>query len=262
MTEPEPLEPELQTALRAAFADEALDAQVRAELRADLRRAFGAPSAPVATSAGKFGRLARWARAAALVSIGGVAGALAHAQLAGPGERAREVLVSAPAPAPIPIAPSAPLPLGTAGLLPPPLPVQAAPETPRERANVPAGSASPAARGSAPILPPPPAASTAESPGVPAPAPPTTLSAERALVSQAQNALDRGDSLSALDALQRHRIRFVDGQLAEERDALTVQALVVGGRVQDARRRAALFHAAHPGSVFGPAVDAAVRSIP
>ena len=48
-------------------------------------------------------------------------------------------------------------------------------------------------------------------------------------------ALARRDWLSSLEAVRAHRQRFPQGQLAEERDALEVQALAAGGHSAAAR---------------------------
>jgi hypothetical protein len=62
--------------------------------------------------------------------------------------------------------------------------------------------------------------------------------------------------------LRTHARTFPHGQLAEERDSLTVQALIAKGDFAQARERAAHFHQQHPGSLFGPVVEQALRSIP
>jgi hypothetical protein len=87
----------------------------------------------------------------------------------------------------------------------------------------------------------------------------TDLSGERTLVDRARAALARGDPPSALDAIAKHQTAFPRGQLAEEREALAVQALVAAGRVQEAADRAGRFRKAYPTSVFLPVVDEALR---
>lgn len=47
-----------------------------------------------------------------------------------------------------------------------------------------------------------------------------------------------------------------------EREVLTIQALVVSGRRDEAVRRAQVFRAAHPKSLLWPAVEAAVGPVP
>ena len=101
-----------------------------------------------------------------------------------------------------------------------------------------------------------PAVST-EPPRAAAPAE-TSLSSERLLLEAARTALARGDGTSALDALDRHLGKYPHGQLAEEREALAVQALVASGRGTEAKSRAVRFHARFPSSMFTGAVDAAI----
>jgi len=88
------------------------------------------------------------------------------------------------------------------------------------------------------------------------------LRAERKLVEMARSALARGHVDGALAALRSHMRSYPNGQLAEERDSLLVQALAAKREFAQARERAVRFHKQHPGSLFGPVVDEAVRSIP
>jgi hypothetical protein len=103
---------------------------------------------------------------------------------------------------------------------------------------------------------------------VPAPsagAPPRvsdSLAAERALLDPARTALGRGDGASALDAVRKHEARFAKGKLAEEREAIAVQALVIAHRTDEARARAARFQQRYPGSVLAPSVAAALEALP
>jgi hypothetical protein len=103
----------------------------------------------------------------------------------------------------------------------------------------------------------------ASKPSQSAPAPSrSTLSQERALVERARAAVARRDGLSALEALTEHERTFPDGKLAEERDALVVQALALAGRSDDARRRGLQFESRYPGSIFTGRVDATLRELP
>ena len=86
-----------------------------------------------------------------------------------------------------------------------------------------------------------------------------TLSLERALLDQGRTAIVRGEPSSALTLLGEHERRFPDGKLAEERDALYVEALASAGRESEASTRAERFRRDHPASLLLPAVDAAVR---
>ena len=98
---------------------------------------------------------------------------------------------------------------------------------------------------------------------VPAPAEPSgddlSLSVERELLDQARRALVRGDPIGALASLNQHGVRYPDSQLAEEREALTIQALLRAGRVGDARFRGEAFRRRFPSSLLLPALDAALH---
>lgn len=102
-------------------------------------------------------------------------------------------------------------------------------------------------------------------PPQPAPRPaPTRMTAapagteERRLIEAMRTALLKREPRAALDAAARHRRSFAGGQLAEERDSLEVQALAQDGRLEEARAAAVKFATRYPGSIFGPAVEAAV----
>lgn len=85
----------------------------------------------------------------------------------------------------------------------------------------------------------------------------TDLAAERALVDRARTALTRGQSASALEALDVHAKQFPRGRLAEEREALAVDALARTGRADEAKARAARFRKTWPSSLFSGVVDSA-----
>jgi hypothetical protein len=86
-----------------------------------------------------------------------------------------------------------------------------------------------------------------------------TLAAERQLLGQARLALVRGDALGALASLTEHGARYPGSQLAEERDALAIQALLRSGRVGDAHLRGTEFRRHFPKSLLLPALDAALH---
>jgi hypothetical protein len=88
------------------------------------------------------------------------------------------------------------------------------------------------------------------------------LSAERILLDEARAALMQGNPARALDRLDRHRRTFPHPLLAEERDAMWVQALVRDGRYDEARARASTFRRRSPDSLFSSVVDSAIASIP
>ncbi len=88
------------------------------------------------------------------------------------------------------------------------------------------------------------------------------LAAERMLLDEARGALGQGDPGRALDRLERHRRTFATPILGEERDAMEVEALAKLGRSAEARAKADAFRRRTPNSLFLPAVESAVESIP
>jgi hypothetical protein len=90
----------------------------------------------------------------------------------------------------------------------------------------------------------------------------SSLSAERAILDGARSALTAGEAPRALSLLDDHARRFPKPQLGEEREALAIQAMVAAGRYDEARARAARFRTATPNSLFLPAIDASLASIP
>ncbi len=105
-------------------------------------------------------------------------------------------------------------------------------------------------------------ASAPPPPSAAAPAHSSQLSAERILLDEARAALAQGDPARAIDRLERHRRAFPAPLLAEERDAMWIQALVKAGRYDEARARAATFQKRSPDSLFTSVVDSAIDSIP
>ncbi len=90
---------------------------------------------------------------------------------------------------------------------------------------------------------------------------PSQLAAERRLLDSARSELVGGEPNHALSLLDAHRARFPRGALAEERDALSIQALVKAGRNDEARMRAQVFKQRSPDSLFSSAVESAIESI-
>ena len=107
---------------------------------------------------------------------------------------------------------------------------------------------------SLPTMPPAPAAPSAAS-AAPSAAP-SNLAAEQALIDTARSALARGRAADALRATDDHSREFPRGRLAEERETMAIQALLLAGRRGDAEARGQRFHKAYPGSLYGNAVDA------
>jgi hypothetical protein len=106
---------------------------------------------------------------------------------------------------------------------------------------------------------PAPALSASAGPAGPAVGRDVDLAAERALLEVARTALARGDSASALAALDQHAGRFPRGRLIEERESLAVQALAASGRRDEAQRRAEQFRRRSPDSMLLPAVEEALE---
>jgi hypothetical protein len=99
-------------------------------------------------------------------------------------------------------------------------------------------------------------------PGAVPPAASSSLSAEQLLLDQSRAALTAHEPERALALLSEHAHRFSRPQLGEEREALAIQALAVEGRFDEARARAVRFRALAPNSLFLPAVEATLASIP
>jgi hypothetical protein len=202
----------------------------RARIASRLALSLPRPESPRAPSAA--GAAASGAHSTGLVALafvlGGGVGALLHAGLA-----------RTPAPQLVYVERSGPSSSATPS--PPSPPVSA-----------------PSMEGSAVPVSPPPGAGSKPPPhaGIP------QLDAERALLDTARTALVSGESDTALAALDRHARAYARPMLGEERDALFVQALVRAGRYDEARTRAEAFRHRTPNSLFLPAVDNAIGSIP
>jgi hypothetical protein len=232
MTEPpDPLPLEALRRDREAAAPD--DARARVASRLGLSLARPEPPRRSLSDAGTAGGGAHSTSLVALAFVlGGGVGALLHAGLARP-----------PAPRMVDVERSAPSISSAAPALP-----------------YPQASASSTGGSAVPVSPPPvtPAAGIKPAPrtGIP------QLDAERALLDAAHAALVGGEADTALDALDRHARAYARPMLGEERDALFVQALVRAGRYDEARGRAEAFRNRTPNSLFRPAVDAAIASIP
>lgn len=86
-------------------------------------------------------------------------------------------------------------------------------------------------------------------------APMRTSSAELQLLRTARQEVTTGDYAEALTLIAEHARRFRNGSLVEEREALRVKALAGLGRLEDAQRAAAEFHARFPRSVLLPTFE-------
>ncbi len=84
------------------------------------------------------------------------------------------------------------------------------------------------------------------------------LEAEGELLQKGRTAMVRGDSEGALTAVEEHAMRFPQGKLAEEREALRIQVLVAEDRDPEARSALGAFRRTYPNSLLGPALEEAV----
>lgn len=248
--EERPLPPHLQALLDHERTPPALDEARRAAILRNVESSLGTstpaspPSPSPPTSAGAPNGLLR---TLGTLVVGGVIGAGAYATLAPrdsgtappPSVAVAPSAVVVAAPSVIVSAAPAPVVVPTASITTARAPVNVSPSGSTRVANV------------------VPSALPAE----PIEVRTSSLAEERALVERARAALGRRDSLSALEALAEHGRTFADGKLAEEREALLVQALAANGRADDARRKAAAFRARYPQSVFGTRVDATIREL-
>ncbi len=81
-----------------------------------------------------------------------------------------------------------------------------------------------------------------------------TLAAEQKLVEAAREALAHGEPRLAYESLDAHAHKFPRGQLREERESLSIRALLTQGRPAQARQRAEAFLAHEGESLFAPVV--------
>jgi hypothetical protein len=202
-----------------------VETRLLSRLDASVDRAAAAAATGAAASAGSH-VLKGLAVKAGLVVLGFSAGFALHAQL------------TPPAPAPIVIAP-------------PPLP----------RVEAPVPEPTPVVEPAPAPAPPPQAPAKASAPPRKAePSGESTLEAERRLLEPARAALAREQPQDALTAVAAHATRFPAGELAEERDALWVQALAQAGDHDAARAKAEAFKRAYPQSLLLPVVENAAAS--
>ena len=221
-----PLEADVAELLRAERVIDPVPAsEMRRALAATLSRAPTPLARPGWTAPSVL-------RAVGIFTAGGLVGAGLHAELAPP----RIQYVTERIETPAPPTPSNAGELPRDGLPPTPASVSAPPPRPIDT------TADRTAPGS-----------------VAAPRGTDTLAAERALVDVARRALGEADGAAALNALARHEQRFPSGLLQEEREALTVKALAMVGRRDDARARAARFQSKYPRSLFAASVARAVQ---
>ncbi|MHB8421006.1 MAG: tetratricopeptide repeat protein [Myxococcales bacterium] len=136
-------------------------------------------------------------------------------------------------------------------VVPPPVPAPVVAPVPRGERESPHHRPAPPARVEAPAEP--------SAPQVVPPRADSDLGAEQALLEIARTALERGKPADGLAALDRHLREFPRGRLAEEREALRVQALAAAGDRDGALKAAESFNRSYPQSLLGPAVREALR---
>jgi hypothetical protein len=139
---------------------------------------------------------------------------------------------------PVPMSPIDAAPPAASAPVVPPAATNAAPAPPPPPPSAPRGSASQAAEADDPLV------------------------VETRLIDTARAALARGDFTASLAAVDLHAKRFPSGRLAEEREALAVQALVGAHRDDEARARGERFHQRFPASLLKDTVDSALSTIP
>jgi len=93
-------------------------------------------------------------------------------------------------------------------------------------------------------------------PAAPAPTAPAHVPSETELLAKAWQALARRDGAQALALVAEHQKFHAHGVLAEEREALRIEALVSVGRGGEARALAQRFFAQYPASVHRKRVEA------
>ncbi len=255
MSELDPLPNDLRTLFadeRAAYPDD-LAAQVRVQRRLETAILFGALGgagalgATATAVAAKSGLLSTLSLEAAkhaklwiaLSLVTGVVLGESHARLSS--EADAPAPTSASGRAPGPVASLAPAATVTAS---------SSVGAPRENeptiavSSLPASQVPPSSVGAAPT----PSAAQSD------------LVAEQGLIDTARAALSRGRGADALRAADDHARKFPRGRLAEEREMLGIQALLLTGKRGDAEARVRRFHEAYPRSLYGAAVDALLRS--
>lgn len=89
-----------------------------------------------------------------------------------------------------------------------------------------------------------------------------TLEAERALLDVARTALNRSDGSNALRATEEHARKFPRGILSEEREAMSIQALRLLHRDDEAQAQLERFRGRFPSSLIRPALEATEAGAP
>jgi len=88
------------------------------------------------------------------------------------------------------------------------------------------------------------------------------LDGDLRLLEQARTQLADGDAATTLRLLRAHEHAYPASPLQQERDALTIKALVAAGRAGEAAERAEAFRARYPQGLLRDSVDRAVGKNP
>jgi hypothetical protein len=242
-------EDEARALLRPAREPQAASDEVRARMLRRLSLALpiggpggpGTPAAPPGAGPGAAKGLARalstrvpaWSLLASFVAGGVIAVAVTRPA---PSKSANhEATIAIQVSTATPIAP-----------VTPPAPTMSAPVI----AAVPVASAAPAVNSPPSARPAPAIASTRTDNSS------SALEAERALLDVARTALGRGDGANALRATEEHGRKFPRGILSEEREAMSIQALRLLHRDDEAEAQLGRFRGRFPSSLIRPALEA------
>ena len=201
----------------------------------------------VGAKAGMVTTLTSWKAVALLVLVSGSSLATyVLTRSAPPPTKPSVAPVLRPASEPPPAAPRAGVPGAEPGAK--------VPATPAPRWQRPAGTLRPSK---------PPPAGTVDNPVRPSEGPPATdlsrLAEESRMVIEARRALHAGDLATTLRLLDAAAAAFPSGTLAQEREALAIQALAQSGQHEAAAKRASAFLAKHPESPHAADLKAFTR---
>jgi hypothetical protein len=139
-----------------------------------------------------------------------------------------------------------------------PVPTHEAAPAPTVAATVPEPAAEQTAAPAAPTE--PPLVGKADEPARDSEEDESPLALEAALLERARTALARGWVEPAVVALEQHRQSFPDGQLVEEREALSIMASARAGVSPDAASRVADFERRFPHSLWREQVESTLPS--
>lgn len=224
--------PELDAMLSAYRAETARStADVDAALRAVSGRVGAATGG--ATAATGLSTTAKVGLASALLGVAGVLGvAMAEPESAPAVQPNVPVATSPRPPDPPPEPPTQTRPVLEAEPTPPPALVETAPPSPT----------------ATPRKPKRPRAAPRPAPAPTKPPPTSSLAQELQRLQQARRALRDGNPARARALIEAHRRDYPESSVARERDATEIAALCAEKRSADAKRKAAAFAKAYPGS--------------